>query len=468
MPILHPRRRRTAAAFTLLLALAGCSITPERPALDAPLPARFSDSGATPWPERWWQPFADPELEALIGRALDASLTLRGAWARLRQVEATARVAGAARRPTLDASARVGGQSVGGGDWSDSRQAGLAAAYEVDLWGRLGALDRAAELDAAATAADLQTAAVTLSAEVAGTWYQLVEQRAQLALIDSQLGTNRDLLGLIETRLRSGLADASDLYRQRQLVEQTRSERIRTATQLALLQNRLAVLLGAAPGMAAFPPQSHLPALPPLPATGLPASLIQRRPDLRSALAQLRAADARAAAAVSARYPRLNLTAALTSTDSAGELFSHWLGELAAQLALPLFDGGQRRAEADRTRAVVAERLHAYGQAVLEAVREVEDALAGDVGQGRLLASLDAQLKEAEATVARERKRYLQGDSDYLSVLDALRSRQSLERQIVTARREQLAQRIGLARALAGGWTVDAPDVAAGDAQEGI
>jgi outer membrane protein TolC len=191
-----------------------------------------------------------------------------------------------------------------------------------------------------------------------------------------------------------------------------------------------------------------------LPATGVPAELLQRRPDLQAARLRIAAADARIAAAVAARYPRIDLSAALTSSSSSGELFSDWLGNLAAQLVAPLFDGGQRSAEAQRARAAALEALNEYRQALLEALGEVEVALATEFGQRRYLASLENQLQQAAAVQRQERQRYFQGDSDYLSVLDALRSRQALERQQVTAKRQLLSDRINLVRALAGGWSM--------------
>jgi outer membrane protein TolC len=285
-----------------------------------------------------------------------------------------------------------------------------------------------------------------------------VEQRAQVALVESQIETNRQLLKLVEARFRIGQADASDIYRQRQLLAQTEGELAQAGSQLDSLKHQLAVLLGAYPGSRTLPAGSQLPIPGPLPALGVPAELLQRRPDLQAARLRIAAADARAAAAVAARYPRIDLSAALTTSSSSGELFSNWLGSLVAQLTAPLFDGGQRSAEAQRTRAAVVEALNEYRQTLLEALGEVEVALAAEYGQRRYLASLEAQLRQAAAVQRQERQRYFQGDSDYLSVLDALRSRQALERQQVTARRQLVSDRIQLVRALAGGWTLTPPE----------
>ncbi|MEJ2692006.1 MAG: efflux transporter outer membrane subunit [Candidatus Thiodiazotropha sp.] len=450
---------RCASALVAGCLLAGCSAIPPPREMPIEPPPQFSQPGGErPASDRWWRDFADPELNTLIEGALSRNFSLRAAWARLRQADAVARREGASRWPSLDAQGRVTRQDSDESDAATTRSAGFSAAYEIDLWGRLRAGTEAALLEAEASAADLRTAALGLSVEVADTWYQLVEQRAQLALIESQIGTNRQLLKLVEARFRIGQAGASDIYRQRQLLAQTEGELARTNTRLHTLQHRLAILLGSPPGSASLPGTARLPALGPLPETGVPADLLRRRPDLQAAQLRLNAADARTGAAVAARYPRLDLSAALTTPGVSGGLFDGWLGNIAAQLGAPLFDGGQRRAEVERSRAGALESLNNYGQTLLEALAETEDALVSESGQQTYLSSLESQLRQVEAVVRQERQRYFQGDTDYLSVLDALRSRQALERQQITAQRQLISDRIVLVRALAGGWSMTPPE----------
>jgi NodT family efflux transporter outer membrane factor (OMF) lipoprotein len=407
---------------------------------------------------RWWHDFSDPSLDLLVEQALADNFSLRAAWARLRQFEAVARREGASRLPSLELKGSVTHQGTNEGKGNTSRQFGLYAAYELDLWGRVQATSDASTLDAEASQADLQIAALSLSVTLANTWYQLVEQRSQLKLIATQLELNRQLLKLVETRFRMGQVNASDVYRQRQLLAQTEGEAIQARTQLGILEHQIAILVGRLPGTPTLPTNSDLPLLAPLPATGLPADLLRRRPDLQASLIRLQAADARAAAAVAARYPRLDLSAALTTPGASGGVFDNWLSNIVAQLSLPLFDGGQRRAEVARTQAVVEESLNDYAQVLLEALGEVESALIAEAGQRRYLASIDAQLKALDAVAAQERQRYFQGDADYLSVLDALRSRQALERQQLRARRELISERIALVSSLAGGWSMTSED----------
>lgn len=452
----HPLRSIAAAALAALLG--GCATAPMNRSGSLPaLPETFSTSGELQPPAEWWRALGDQRLDRLVSTGLDGNFSLRSAWARLRQAQAVAGREGAALLPSVDAQLAASRQRPPGGEWDTQRDASVSAAYEVDLWGRIGATAQAANLDALASAADLQTAAITVSASIAETWYQVIERRAQVALLEQQISTNSQLLSLVEFRFRSGLAPAADVHRQRQLMEQTEGELVLETGRLAASSHQLAVLLGTTPDRLNLPADGSFPILPPLPETGVPAVLVQRRPDLRAASRRLGAADERAAAAVAARYPSLNLTASLASSSASGTLFADWLSNLTAQLLGPIFDGGRRRAEAERTAAVVEERLNDYGQALLEAVAEVEDALTGEASQRAYLNRLQAQLHQAGQVVKRERLRYFQGDTDYLSVLDATRSQQALERQILTARRELIFQRIGLLRALAGSWEMTPP-----------
>ena len=416
----------------------------------------FSATGQAQLPEQWWLSFEDPTLNRLIAQALADNLTLQSAWDRLDQARAIARKAGAEFIPQLSGEAgadstksRINSHT----DSSHSYNLGLAASYEVDLWGRVRSSYEAAELDAQASAEYLQTAALTLSSQVATTWFQLLEQRGQIEILKQQQHTNEQGLELISLQFRTGQIGIADLLQQRQVVESRRGERAQALGRAQVLQNQLAVLLGVTPYQAPQTTASKLGELPPLPATGLQSSLLERRPDVRAAWLQLQAADQRVAAAVADRFPRLSLTGRASTTDEQIEdLFDDWLATLAANLLAPLIDGGRRIAEVERSQAAAAENFHIYGQTVLEALAEVEDALAQEQRQQEYLVSINRQLELAEQATMRIRDRYLNGAEDYQRILGALLSRQLLQRTQLSARRELFVNRINLCRALAGGW----------------
>ena len=405
-------------------------------------------------PDQWWRAFDDAPLNQHVDEALGSNLDLKVAWQRLREARSVVDRESASLFPdleaTVDAEARRGSER--GAD-TEQLQLGLRSSYEVDLWGRIRSRVDASRFRLRASAADYQTAALSLSAEVTRSWYRLLEARSQLDLINDQIQTNRDVLRLIEARFGRGQTQSVDVLRQRQLLESTREQKLSIESRIQVLEHQLAVLLGQPPRSAVEQGQRALPDLPPLPETGLPVELVQRRPDVRRAYNRLKAADADLAAAVSNQYPRLTLNASLsTREDEASDLFDNWASAFAGNLVAPLIDAGQRDAEVERSRSVRQQRLFEYGQTILTAFREVEDALIQEKKQRRRIESLEEQLRLANATYKQLRLEYFNGVTDYIDVLNTLTDRQELRRNLLSAELELLEFRIALYRALAGGF----------------
>lgn len=430
--------------------LAACASQQQPPQVPIELPAEFTRTGEPVVPDTWWTSFEDEQLDNLVARALEDNLSLQASYQRLRQARALADRQGAALFPSVDASAGAERQETVTTD-TDTFSAGLSASYEVDLWGRVQSLSEAESLRASATLADHQAAAISLSGEIANTWFQLVEQRAQFALAETQLETNRNVLTVIESRFATGQNNSADVLRQRQLVSASRERLSNVKGETRVLRHQLAVLLGQSPGRRDLPEDKSLPQLPPLPETGVPAELVQRRPDLQQAWRVVRAADQDLAAAISNRFPRFSIEASVNSqANDTGDLFDNWLATLAGNLLVPLVDGGERRAEVRRSEAVLEELVQEYGQAVLVAIREVENALAQEQQQSRRLQSLEEQSELADTTYLQLRNQYLNGTASYIEVLTALQDKQDLQRTILNTRQQLLTTRVALYRALAG------------------
>lgn len=454
MPDLRSNIAIHAFAASLGFLLAACQNTDREADLPFEEAQPFSGAGETPPGPEWWTTFDDPELNRLVERAIADNFDLASAWERLREARAVARRAGADLYPELDAEADAEStRRVPGAD-NETLGLGLSAGYEVDLWGRIDSQVDAARLRAEATRADYRTALVSLTAEIARTWYRLREARAQIALIRSQETVNEQALESLETRFTSGQGRSADILRQRQLVESTREERISAESELRVLEHQLAVLLGETPQDATLAETAEptLPDPPPLPDTGLPAELVRDRTDIRAAHLRLRAADEELAAAAANRLPRLTLAASLDTTESdARELFDDWVRTLAANLVAPIIDGGRRRAEVERTGAVRRRRLNEYAQTVLTAFREVEDALVREAKQRERIENLVRQVELSEKTTGRIRSEFINGVGDFLDLLTARTDTQQLQRELLTARRNRIEFRIALHRALASG-----------------
>ncbi|MBN1826129.1 MAG: efflux transporter outer membrane subunit [Candidatus Eisenbacteria bacterium] len=458
----RPKRTVERAAAFLLLLLTACSVGRRDVPAIAGLPESFGDGGTKPLPGRWWTAFGDGALDAAIEEGLAGSPDLAAWRDRLDQARALARKGGAGLRPALnasgDASRSASWPEEGPDIYENDYALGAAASYEIDLWGRLRAGRRSALLSSRAAGEDLRAAELSLSASIASVWYETAEAAAQVRLLEEQVGTNERMLDLVRLRFRSGLTGASDVLTQRRVTEAVRGDLHLAEARLATLRHQLAVLVGRTP-RERIGTEAVLIDLPALPETGLPADLLRRRPDLRAARLDVAAANAEFAAALADRFPKISLSASgSTGGAQTSVLFGDWFGRLAANLALPLLDGGARSAEADRREAAAREAFHAYESAVLAALREVEDALAREARQGEYLESVRLQLETADALVERSRDDYLSGQADYLRVLEALTSQQALQRSSLTARRAWIQYRIQLCRALGGGWNPEAID----------
>ena len=451
-----PRTIKSTTLLGFIWGLASCQLersTTSQTALN--LPSNFSGSGTEAVGPQWWRAFGDYHLNALESRALAGNFTLESAAQRLRQAEAILKKAQSDLGPKVDGS--LSGTVLEAGN--DSRPGvlglGLGASYELDLWGRIQSRIAAEKLRTLASGEDYRAAALTLSAEVATTWFRLVEAREQTELIRGQISTNMKVVQSLESRFVEGQGRGVDILRQRQLVEATR-ERLTVAELLSeVLENQLQILLGRAPGSGGVPSGDRLPGLPASPRTGLPLQLLERRPDVRAAFARIRAADVGVAVAMTERYPRLTLTAStLSSGRSPSALFSDWIAGVGIDLVGPLFDAGERQAEVERTEAVLREAIANYRQVVVVAIGEVENALARERKQLQRIRQLETQLSLAERSSQQLQREFVNGVSEYLEVLTALDDEQELRRTVLSARRELLEYRIALYRSLAGAFTI--------------
>lgn len=436
------------------LILSGCTTQKETISAPVEIPPSFSESGDHIRPDHWWTTFDDENLNAVIDSALQDNFDLLTAWERLRAARAVVDRESSLFFPSLEASAGVE-TSRSDNEFSDSEniQLGLSSVYEIDLWGSIRSAVDAERFRADATFADFKTAALTLSAEITRTWYQLADAQNQVELINEQIETNLTVLELLENRLQTEQVEGVDIIRQEQLVEATREQKFNAETRVEILENQLSALQEKTPQTGSDYIPEFLPDLPPLPETGVPLELIERRPDVQFAFYALMAADRDLASAISYQYPRLSISAsAATSADNAGSLFQTWALSFAGNLLAPIFYGGELSAEVDRNEAVKQQRLYEYGQTVLTAFREVEDALVQERKQKETIHSIESQIDLANQAYEQLRLRYLNGDGNYLDVLTALDDIQQLRRDLLSARLLLVEFRIALYRSLAGSF----------------
>jgi len=440
--------------ITALLVQA-CAMPINEIATPTAIPETFSQPGELARQEYWWLAFNDPQLNQLIDSALSNNFSLLSAYNRIEQARAVAQKTSADLIPSISA-AFTGQQNYRNTSDNSQFSLGLNASYEVDLWGRIRANRNASDLDVRITQENLNTAAISLSAEVAIAWYRLIEQRSQLALLKQQIKTNEDNVDIVTSRFAGAQATAADVFQQRQTLEAKIGDQSNVISAIKMLEYQLAILTGNTPTLLVLPEQDQLPNLPAQPQTGLSSELIQRRPDLRSAYLRVQAADQRTASAIADRFPKLSLSASIdTTSPNLQSLFNNWIATLAGNLILPIVDGGRRVAEVERNRAISAEALNNYATTVQQAIQEVEDALIQEQQQQLLIISLDKQHQFSEQATLQIRLRYMYGAMDFLRVLTTQVNQQSLERSQILAKRQLLEYRIQLYRALAGSWELN-------------
>ncbi len=392
--------------------------------------------------------------------AFAGNMDLATAWYRLQEAEAIRKVQSTFLLPGLQGDARTAisrpEPDFAGGE---NTQLGASASYEIDLWGRIRAGVQAEDFRIQASYYDYKTTAMLLSANVATSWFRLLTATQQVQLIDQQIRTNKEVIQLIKNRFSAGLVKGVDVLRQEQLLEQSRSLKIEYQANRQLLKNQLAVLLGKPPQNFELIVEDTLPLLPPTPATGLPLELVRRRPDLQRDYYQLMAADRDMAVAVRNKFPRLSLNlAAQTRSNTYAGLFNEWAYTLAANLVAPILYWGRLRAQVDRAEAIKYQQLHQYGQSVLNAFREVENALINEQRQQLQVEILKKRLLMANKTNQQLRTEFVYGVSEYLDILLAQDQEQQLQRNLLEAIQQQYEIRISLYRALAGDFALEEPE----------
>ncbi|WP_439537591.1 efflux transporter outer membrane subunit [Methyloversatilis sp.] len=459
--------RSPALTALAALLLSGCMVGPDYVRPELPLPARFAAS-ADGQPQvavarGWWKLFNDDTLNALVDRALTDNSDVQRAVARIEQADAVLREVGAALFPDVGVGAaasrsRISGVATpipaGAPLYRNNFQTSISTSFEIDFWGKLRRASEAARAQALGTRYAKDTVELTLVSQLVGSYLNLRALDAQLALSRDTLATRRDNAAILRTRAERGLTNDLELQQalgavaaiEAQIADLTRSRAI-AENQLGLLSGQLD--LAIAPGDLRTLP---LPLQPP---AGLPSSLLDARPDIRQAEADLAAASAQIGVAKAALYPSISLTGNYGSQSrELSDLFSGpaniW--SLGVGLDLPLFDAGRRSARVDQVSAQQKQALASYVSAVRSAFTDVRDALVAGEQYAQSVVALQAQFDAAARSLELAQKRYDAGYSRYLEVLDAQRSANDASLALVRARQSQLAEVVNLYVALGGGW----------------
>jgi len=453
------------------LVLGSCTLGPDFHLLGFNNTTQWKESTAsspTRLPDAWWRLFNDRELTRLTERALSTNNDLAAAKARLETARALVGLDQARLFPTLDLSGSAGiSRSSQGGtganlppgvsiDLEQQRyRSTFNLAYDPDLWGRNKRLIEASSAQAAASEALLDAQRLGTASEVARQYFLLRGLDAQEAVLHDTVKSRKDALGIQKSKTDAGLIDGLSTSRARTEVELAENDLASVQRQRGSAEHALAVLCGSAPSafnIAARSTDSALPSIRP----GLPAEVLNRRPDVRAAEQNLRAASARIGVAEAAFYPNFSLSTGAGFESLDVKDFLNWENRvlsLGAGLTAPLFDGGTHRANYQASVSRYQEALAAYRQSLLIALREVEDALVDLKGLAKSHASLSRALASARDTKALSQERFDKGLTSYLEVVDADRSVLQTSLSLHQIDAQQRITLAALAKALGGGWS---------------
>ncbi len=477
--------RRQAIGLLALVLLAGCKLGPnyERPDVAVPSLHRGTDSpldtaaapedpAAADAPEvektlgelAWWDIFKDPVLQDLIRVGIRQNYVLQRAASRVQQARALLRITRADQFPTVNANvaSNTGRISENGNvpispsqTGAGATTVGVALAWELDFWGKFRRATEASRAELLATEEARLTVLQALVTDLAAAYFDLREQDLELEISRETLASRKKSLRLIKLRQERGVSSMIEVLQAEVLVSTAARAIPSIERNIEQTENEISILLGQNPDSVArgqaLREQSLIPNIP----TGLPSSLLERRPDVRLAEQELIAANARIGVAKAAFYPAISLTASAGLESAAlSDLFTGPSGtwNFVGSLAQPIFQAGRLKGQLQATRAIQEQALANYRATIQNSFREVADGLVGYRKTRELRIEQEILANILRDATRLSKMRYEGGVTSYLEVLDNERQLFDAELQLAQVQRNELLAVVFLYRALGGGW----------------
>lgn len=455
------------SALALAAVLAGCAVGPayEVPTSAAPAgwkeqktaegwlpaaPADALDRG------EWWKLFGDATLDELAARVQVSNQNIAAAVANYAQAQALVRGERAALFPTvsLDGSGRRSGNIGGTSNAANAFSATLGVDWAPDVWGRLRQAVSSAQANAEASEADLASARLSAVGDLATNYFSLREADAEIVLLDQTIEGYQRAFEITSNRYKAGIAAQTDVLQAQTQLVNAQAERVGLQRIRTTLEHAIAMLVGVAPADFSLPAAQWTPTVPGIP-TGVPSTLLQRRPDIAAAERAVAAANAQIGIARSAYFPNFGLSASVGSSASrVKDLFnaSNTLWALGLSVAQVVFDAGAIGATVDSAKAAHEASVARYRQTVLTAFQAVEDQLTA----GAALAQQEGLRREASAAADKTEQqllnRYRAAQVSYTEVVTAQAAALGARRTLVQLQVNRQTAAVALIQALGGGW----------------
>ncbi|WP_425648475.1 efflux transporter outer membrane subunit [Agrobacterium radiobacter] len=479
---------RATIPLTMLL-LSGCVVGPDHKTPEIQLPGKFAEAGKTSNGDistvAWWNAFNNSRLNGYVSTGLAQNLTVMQAIERINQAEAQVISAGAGSLPSLTAQGQHTTSQTKGSyrdvPVTNASSGSLSVSWLLDLFGRYQRSKESANasLDAAYSTVDVQR--LTLISAVTAAYIDVRYYQERLAIARQNLSSRRETLDLTKLQLEAGAASRLDVVQSEGLVNSTLSQIPGLETSFRKAAHRIATLLGmpASSLITELQKGARQPVARAIPPSGIPADLIRNRPDIRVAERNLAAAVAKIGVAEAQLYPSIELGGAITPSYnfvSGGGRGSANGWSFGPSIVLPILDGGSIRANIDLANSQAREQYLVWKSTVLNAVEEVENALAAVNRDQRTVAALRKTVASYQEALQLSTANYRDGASSLLDVLDAQRSVSDAQANLATAIQQTAQDYVSLNVALGGGYAVGqtaapkkgGPTIAAAAAAKGM
>jgi NodT family efflux transporter outer membrane factor (OMF) lipoprotein len=457
------RLKRSLLSVMVCAAMAGCAVGPNYQRPDAASPAGYKE--AQGWQPAapadaldrgpWWTLFNDAELNALEAQVEVSNQNVAAAVAAYAQARALVSEQRASLFPVVSLNGGANESGGGGNTTRSSRyQANIGVSWEPDVWGRIGRGITSANAGAAASAADLASARLSAQGELAINYFSLRQTDTQVALLASTIAGYQKTGEITQNRYTAGIVAKTDLLQAQTQLANAQAEALGLGRQRANAEHAIAVLIGKAPAGFSIAPAQWQGTVPEVP-TGVPSTLLERRPDIAAAERRVASANEQIGIARSAYYPNLGLNASGGfAASKLGELFSasSSLWSLGLSAAQTLFNAGATKARVSGAQAAHEGAVARYRQTVLNAFQDVEDALAATRILDQQMALRQQASQAADLVEQQILNRYRAGQISFSEVVTAQVTAFNARRALVQLQGDRQTTAVALIQALGGGW----------------
>lgn len=442
--------KKIAIAIAISNVICGCVSPASDRALEFEMSSTFTTSGNHKVETQWWTEFNDPTLNNLVTTALDHNFSIKSAEARLQSFLAQVEIIESKLYPTVNGTVN---QDYSKGYINNHREVesrntsnlGLNARWELDIWGKNALSEESMRYSFLENSEKLQALGLSIASMITQKYFDLIEEKRQERNLTNQIEHTKVVLETIELRYSMGEGPASAIWRQQQLIDSLQAALVDSRHNQRSLAKQINVLMGRTPNHPIDIALQELPKPNALPYLGIPAQLLEYRPDLKEAWYRYMSKSSASASLAANRLPNLSISTGInSSSESWNDMFDVWKSDLGVKLDIPLFDMGKRQAEYERAQSLEEESFNIYTSKVLDALLEVELAVIQEQNQAEQLSSIQSQMKKAKNILDIELVRYSQGVVQFLDVLSAQEKLLKLEQREITARNTLIKRRVKL------------------------